>query len=135
MSDDEEALRVAEWQYLDGLQKRGLLHHEGRQRFLVTVSGWSTARAVVADARQGSVVSMAWVWEWPEGDVVTRLAEVFGKVHGASEKCRRLGGLRSEGGGHESADATVLHYAETGLDALKVRRFFLAAGFVRLAGM
>lgn len=134
VSDDEETLRVAVWQYLDGLQKRGLLHHEGRQRFLIAVSGWSTARAVVADARQGGVVPLAWVREWPEGGVVTRLAEVFGKMNGAPEKWRRLAGLRSEVRGKDKPEDTVGYYAETGLEVSKVRRFFIAGGFVRLAG-
>lgn len=131
---DEKAFGVAVWQYLEGLQKLGLLHHEGRQRFLVAVSGWSSALAVVADARQGCVVPLVWVREWPDGDIVARLAAVFGKMYGASEQWRRLGGLRPEVRSQERAEDTVLHYAERGLEAFRVRRFFLAAEFVRLAG-
>lgn len=132
--DSDKDFGVAVWQYLDGLQKLGLVHHEGRQRFLVAVSGWSSARAVVADAGGGSVVPLVWVREWPEGDVVTRLAAVFGKMDRAPEKWRRLGGLRPEVRGQETAEATVRYYADTGLEASRVRTFFLAVWFVRLAG-
>lgn len=131
---DEKAFGVAVWQYLEGLQKLGLVHHEERQRFLVAISGWSGALAVVADAKQGCVVPLVWVREWPEGNVVARLAAVFGKIHGATEKWRRLGGLCPEVRGLERVEDTVLHYAENGLEALRVRQFFLAAGFARLAG-
>ena len=131
---DEKALGVAMWQYLEGLQKLGLLHHQGQQRFLVAVSGWTNARALVADARQGGVVPLAWVRDWPQGDAVTRLAGVFGKMFGASDKWLRLAVLPPEVRGHETVEDRVRHYAESGLDASRVRRFFLAAGFVRLAG-
>lgn len=131
---DEKAFGVAVWQYMEGLQKLGLVHHEGRQRFLVAVAGWSGALAVVADERQGCVVPLVWAREWPEGDVVARLAAVFGKMHGTAEKWRQLGGLRREVRGQERAEDTVQHYAQNGLEGLSVRRFFLAAGFVRLAG-
>lgn len=132
---DEKAFGVAVWQYLDGLRERGLLHHQGRQRFVVAVSGWPSARAVVSDARQGGVVPLAWLQDWPPDHVAKRLAEVFGEMFGASERWKRLGGLLPDLRGQEPPEATVRYYAGKGLDASQVRRFFLAAGFVRLAGM
>jgi len=131
---DEKALGDTVGQFLGALKDLGLLHHLGRQDFLVAVSGWPSARAVVADARQGGVVPLAWVSKWPQGDGTRRLAEVFGKMFGASDKWLRLAGLRPEVRGHETVEDTVRYYAESGLDASGVRRFFLAAGFVRLAG-
>lgn len=77
---------------------------------------------------------LVWVREWPTEHVVMRLSEVFGKMHGAPEKWRQLGGLLPEVRGEWPAESAVHHYAENGLDALRVRRFILAAGFVRLAG-
>lgn len=132
---DENAFGVAVWQYLDGLRELGLLHHQGRQRFVVAVSGWPSARAVVADARQGGIVPLAWLQDWPPDHVVKQLAGVFGEMYGASSRWKPLGGLLPEIREREPAEATVGYYADKGLEASKVRQFFLAAGFVRLAGM
>jgi hypothetical protein len=132
---DEKAFGVAVWQYLDGLRELGLLHHQGRQRFVAAVSGWPSARAVVADARQGGVVPLAWLQDWPPDHVAKQLAGVFGEMYGNSARWRPLGGLLPEVREREPAEATVRYYAGKGLEASKVRRFFLAAGFVRLAGM
>jgi hypothetical protein len=54
-------------------------------------------------------------------------------MFGGTERWQRLGGLLPEIWEREPADATVRYYAGKGLDALQVRRFFLAAG-VRAAG-
>lgn len=81
------------------------------------------------------VVPLAWLQDWPLDHVAKGLAEVFGEMFGASERWRPLGGLLPEIREREPAEATVRYYAGKGLEASKVRRFFLAAGFVRLAGM
>lgn len=131
---DEKAFGVAVWQYLHGLNRLGLLHHLGRQQFAVAVSGWPSARAVVADARQGGVVPLVWLQDWPPAHVGKRLAEVFGEMFGMPERWQPLGGLLPELREKEPAETTVRYYAGKGLESAKVRRFFLAAGFVRLAG-
>lgn len=135
VSRDEDAFGIAVWQFLKGLEERGLLHHQGRQRFVVAVSGWPSARAVVADLRQGGVVPLVWLVDWPADHVAKQMAGVYGEMFGASERWQPLGGLLPELREREPAEATVRYYAGTGLEASKVRRFFLAAGFVRLAGM
>lgn len=63
------------------------------------------------------------------------LAEVFGEMFGASERWRPLGGLLLDLREQVPPEAPVRYYAGKGLDASQVRRFFLAAGFVLLAGM
>jgi hypothetical protein len=131
--DEETSSRVL-WQFLRGLEERKLLHHRGRQRFVVTVVGWPSARSLVADRREGGVVPLAWLQDWPPNHVTNRLAEVFGEMFGSSERWRPLGGLLQSVREQESPEATVHHYAKRGLDTSKVRQFFLAAGFVRLAG-
>lgn len=131
---DERALGVTVWQFLSELEKLRVLHHLGQQRFLVAVTGLASARAVVADALEEGVVPLAWVREWPQDDAAKVLAEVFGRMFGDSEKWQRLSGLLQEVRTQEAPEDTVRYYAAKGLHSSAVRRFFLAAGFVRLAG-
>jgi len=132
--DDEKGLGVTVWQFLSGLEKLRVLHHLGQQRFLVAVTGLSSARAVVADSWEGGVVPLVWVRNWPQDDAAKVLAEVFGRMFGVSEKWQNLAGLLKEVRAQEAPEDTVRYYAAKGLHASAVRRFFLAAGFVRLAG-
>ncbi len=131
---DEKALGVTVWQFLSGLEKLKVLHHLGQQRFLVVVTEFATARAVVADALEGGVVPLAWVTEWPQDDAAKLLADAFGRMFGDTEKWRNVAGLLKEVRAQEAPEDSVLYYAAKGLHASAVRRFFLAAGFVRLAG-
>ncbi|WP_070401286.1 hypothetical protein [Hydrogenophaga sp. PML113] len=131
---NEQALAVAVWEFLIGLAALGLLHHEGRQQFLITFVGCAGARAVVADARGSGALPLSWMRSWPEQSTTKSLAIVFGSVFGSALKWERVAGLMPKVRGEEPPDAVIQHYAKGGLDAGLLRRFFLAVGFARLAG-
>ena len=131
---NEQAFAVAVWDFLIGLAALGLLHHEGRQQFLITVVGCAGARAVVADARESGALPLSWMQTWPDRSTTKCLAVVFGTVFGSAQKWERVAGLLPKVRGEEPPEAVIQHYAEVGLDAGLLRRFFLAVGFARLAG-
>lgn len=131
---DERAFGVAVWAFLNGLTALGLLHHEGRQQFLITFAGCAGARAVVADARESGALPLSWARNWPERSTTRRLATVFGAAFGSAQRWERVAGLLPKVRAEEPPDAVIQHYAVGGLDARLLRRFFLAVGFARLAG-
>ena len=134
VSGNEQAFAGAVWDFLNGLAVLGLLHHEGRQQFLITFAGSAGARAVVTDARESGALPLSWARSWPERSTTKCLAMVFGSAYGSAQKWERVAGLLPKIRGEEPPDAVIQHYAEGGLDAGLLRRFFLAVGFARLAG-
>lgn len=137
VSADEKALGVAVWDFLCGLEGLGILHRIRQQQFLVAVPGLAGALALVADARDDGVLPLVWTDRWPSMEGAIGLAEVFQKIYGARAWWVRLAGLlpmvrRQEG--PETLMQEYLQDASGAVEGAALRRYFLAVGFVRLAG-
>lgn len=135
--DDEKALGVVVWDFLCGLETLGVLHRVRQQQFLVAVPGLAGALALAADAREGGVLPLVWTERWPSMELATGVADVFHHIYGAKAWWVRAAGLlpmvRMQEG-PESLMQAYLHEASGAIESAALRRYFLAVGFVRLAG-
>lgn len=133
IAGDEQALGVAVWDYLDGMSKHNVLHHLGRQRFLVAVPGLAGALAVSKDLKTRERCPLIWEEFWPSREQTTTVGEVFTRIYGQIVDWNRVSGLLFQASAQEAPEGTIQYYARKGMNATALRRYFLSAGFARLA--
>ncbi len=124
----------AVWCYLKGLSDLGLLGKRGKQEFVVTVSGWSSALEVATESKAPGKRPQVWAESWPNCEQSLNLARAFGEMYGKHALWERVAGLLPSNRDKESPIHTSLHYTAThGAHPELLRRFFLGAGFTKLA--
>jgi len=125
---------VAVWDYLQGLEERGLLRRIRKQNFAVTVAGWDAAVQVAQESRTPGHRAQVWNETWPDRVVVGKLAYAFGEQYGNTALWERVAGLLPTVRDADSPVEIARYYAtQCRANPDLLRKFLLSAGFTRLA--
>lgn len=135
VTENVSAFGVAVWDFLDGLAKLHILHRRVAQEFLVMVPDVVGALTIARDAREKGVRPQTWATSWPSREKALALARVFSRVYGDAYAWETVAGLLPEVREQETPLDTLVFYKRSyhgGMDAMALRRYFLAAGFTAL---
>lgn len=128
---------VAVWDFLSGLAECQVLEKQPRQRFLVVATDFSAAREVALDSERPGRLAQKWNLDFPDSERSNLVAGVFASMYGAERFWRELAGLLPIIREREDPLETMRNYAKSSFDKAaalaRIRRFFLSAGFTRLA--
>lgn len=133
---DDNALGVAVWCFLKGLEDRGILHRKFRQEFTVLAPDLLGALAIARDKKSSECSPLKWVDSektWPTREKSRAVAAAFAAAFGETSLWDRIAGLLPGVCATETPEATVLHYSYAGGRALTpahVRRYLVSTGFV-----
>lgn len=134
---------VAVWDFLSGLaecqvlgEQQGKQERQGQQ-FLVVATDFSAAREVALNSAQPGRFAQVWNQDFPDRARSSLVAGVFARMYGAERFWRELAELLPTIREREDPLETMRQYAQSslnnGLALARIRRFFLSAGFTRLA--
>lgn len=125
---------VAVWDYLQGLEERGLLWRMRKQSFAVSIAGWDAAVQVAIESRTPGHRPQVWNETWHDRAVVGKVAHIFGEQYGNTTLWERVVGLLPTVRDAKTPEEMGRYYGtQCRANSEVLRKFFLSAGFTRLA--